>query len=92
MSLDVSIRLLAFQVRSHMFLKHITITLNKMKVYFNQGFLDIYLEKLEGEKIQNFSKLVSLFHERKYFFYWNQPYITLESSKIIIIFTVRKGI
>jgi hypothetical protein len=40
-----------------------------MKVYFNQGFLDIYLEKLEGEKIQNFSKLVSLFHERKHFFY-----------------------
>jgi SRSO17 transposase len=45
-SLDVSIRLLAFQVRRHILLKHITVTLNRMKVEFNQNFLDIYLEKL----------------------------------------------
>ena len=45
-SLDVSIRLLAFQVRRHILLKHITLTLNRMKVEFNQSFLDIYLEKL----------------------------------------------
>jgi SRSO17 transposase len=45
-SLDVSIRLLAFQVRRHILLKHITVTLNRMKVEFNQNFLDTYLEKL----------------------------------------------
>jgi len=45
-SLDVSIRLLAFQVRRHILLKHITVTLNRMKVEFNQSFLDTYLEKL----------------------------------------------
>jgi SRSO17 transposase len=45
-SLDVSIRLLAFQVRRYILLKHITVTLNRMKVEFNQSFLDIYLEKL----------------------------------------------
>jgi SRSO17 transposase len=45
-SLDVSIRLLAFQVRRHILLKHITLTLNRMKVEFNQSFLDTYLEKL----------------------------------------------
>jgi len=45
-SLDVSIRLLAFQVRRHILLKHITVTLNRMKVEFDQSFLDIYLEKL----------------------------------------------
>jgi hypothetical protein len=27
-------------------LKHITVTLNRMKVEFNQSFLDTYLEKL----------------------------------------------
>ncbi len=45
-SLDLSIRLLAFQVRRHILLKHITVTLNRMKVEFNQSLLDIYLEKL----------------------------------------------
>jgi len=45
-SLDVSIRLLAFQVRRHILLKHITLTLDRMKVEFNQNFLDTYLEKL----------------------------------------------
>ena len=45
-SLDVSIRLLAFQVRRHILLKHITVSLNRMKVEFNQSFLDTYLEKL----------------------------------------------
>jgi hypothetical protein len=45
-SLDVSIRLVAFQVRRHILLKHITVTLNRMKVEFNQSFLDTYLEKL----------------------------------------------
>jgi hypothetical protein len=45
-SLDISIRLLAFQVRRHILLKHITLTLNRMKVEFNQSFLDTYLEKL----------------------------------------------
>ena len=45
-SLEVSIRLLAFQVRRHILLKHITVTLNRMKVEFEQSLLDIYLEKL----------------------------------------------
>jgi SRSO17 transposase len=45
-SLNVSIRLLAFQVRRHILLKHITVTLNRMKIEFNQSFLDSYLEKL----------------------------------------------
>jgi SRSO17 transposase len=45
-SLDISIRLLAFQIRKHILLKHITVTLNRMKVEFNQSFLDTYLEKL----------------------------------------------
>jgi SRSO17 transposase len=45
-SLDVSIRLLAFQVRRHILLKHITLTLSRMKIEFNQTFLDTYFEKL----------------------------------------------
>jgi SRSO17 transposase len=45
-SLDVSIRLLAFQVRRHILLTHITVTLNQMRVEFNQSFLDTYLEKI----------------------------------------------
>jgi SRSO17 transposase len=45
-SLDISIRLLAFQVRSHILLKHITLTLNRMKIEFSQSFLDTYFEKL----------------------------------------------
>jgi SRSO17 transposase len=45
-SLDISIRLLAFQVRRHILLKHITLTLNRMKIEFNQSFLDTYFEKL----------------------------------------------
>jgi len=45
-SSNVSIRLLAFQVRRHILLKHITVTLNRMKIEFNQSFLDTYLEKL----------------------------------------------
>jgi hypothetical protein len=45
-SLTISIRLLAFQVRRHILLKHITVALNRMKVEFNQTFLDTYLEKL----------------------------------------------
>jgi IS4 transposase len=44
--LDVSIRLLAFQVRRHILLKHIAVALNRMKVEFNQSLLDIYLEKI----------------------------------------------
>jgi hypothetical protein len=45
-SLDVSIRLLAFQMRRHILARHITIALNRMKVEFSQSFLDTYLEKL----------------------------------------------
>jgi hypothetical protein len=45
-SLTISIRLLAFQVRRHILLKHITVALNRMKVEFNQTFLDTYLEKI----------------------------------------------
>ena len=45
-SLNISIRLLAFQVRRHILLKHISVALNRMKVEFNQSFLDSYLEKL----------------------------------------------
>ena len=45
-SLTISIRLLAFQVRRHILLKHITVALNRMKVEFDQSFLDIYLGKL----------------------------------------------
>jgi hypothetical protein len=45
-SLTLSIRLLAFQVRRHILLKHITVALNRMKVEFDQSFLDSYLEKL----------------------------------------------
>jgi transposase len=45
-SLTISIRLLAFQVRRHILLKHIRVALNRMKVEFDQRFLDIYFEKL----------------------------------------------
>ena len=45
-SLDLSIRRLAFQVRKNILLENITVTLNAMKIKFKQNILDAYLEKL----------------------------------------------
>ena len=45
-SLDLSIRSLAFQVRKHVLLENITVTLETMKIRFKQNILDIYLEEL----------------------------------------------
>jgi len=44
--LDVSIRLLAFQVRRHILAETITVKLKTMKVAFRQNILDTYLELL----------------------------------------------
>jgi len=45
-SLDLSIRLLAFQVRKNILFENITVTLKTMKIQFKQNILDTYLEEL----------------------------------------------
>jgi len=45
-SLDLSIRQLAFQVRKNILLENITVTLNAMRIQFKQNILDTYLEQL----------------------------------------------
>jgi hypothetical protein len=45
-SLDLSIRSLAFHVRRHILLENITVTLKTMKIQFKQNILDSYLEQL----------------------------------------------
>ncbi len=45
-SLDLSIRRLAFQVRNNILLENITVTLNTMEIKFKQNILDTYLEQL----------------------------------------------
>lgn len=45
-SLDLSIRRLAFQVRKNILLENITVTLNAMKIKFKQNILDTYLDQL----------------------------------------------
>ena len=45
-SLDLSIRSLAFQVRKHVLLEKITVTLETMQIRFKQNILDTYLETL----------------------------------------------
>ena len=45
-SLDLSIRLLAFQVRKYILVEKITVQLKTMKVQFKQNVLDSYLEQL----------------------------------------------
>jgi hypothetical protein len=45
-SLDLSIRSLAFQVRRYILLENITVTLKTMKIQFKQNILDSYLEQL----------------------------------------------
>jgi SRSO17 transposase len=47
-SLDLTIRLLAFQVRKHILVESITLQLKNMKVQFKQNVLDGYLEQLCG--------------------------------------------
>ena len=44
--LDLSIRSLAFQVRKHVLLENITVTLETMQIRFKQNILDTYLEAL----------------------------------------------
>jgi hypothetical protein len=44
--LDVSIRLLAFQLRRNILVEQITVSLKTMKVQFKQNILDSYLEQL----------------------------------------------
>jgi hypothetical protein len=46
MCLDLSIRRLAFQVRSNILLENISVTLKTMKIQFKQNILDTYLERL----------------------------------------------
>lgn len=45
-SLDISIRLLAFYVRKHIIIEQISVTLKCMKVRFKQNILEFYLEKI----------------------------------------------
>jgi IS4 transposase len=45
-SLDLSIRQLAFQVQKNILIQNITITLETMRIRFKQNILDTYLEKL----------------------------------------------
>jgi SRSO17 transposase len=45
-SLDLSIRRLAFQVRKNILIENITVTLETMQVRFKQNILDTYLEAL----------------------------------------------
>jgi hypothetical protein len=44
--LNLSIRLLAFRVRRHILVEHITVTMKSMKIQFKQNILDTYLEQL----------------------------------------------
>jgi hypothetical protein len=46
MALNLSIRLLAFQVRQFVLIELITVTLKTMKISFKQNILDSYLEQL----------------------------------------------
>jgi transposase len=46
LSLDSSIRQLAFLVRRHILLENISITLKNMRIQFKQNILDTYLEQL----------------------------------------------
>jgi SRSO17 transposase len=46
MCLDLSIRRLAFQVRTNILFENISVTLNAMKIQFKQSILDTYLEQL----------------------------------------------
>jgi len=45
-SLDLSIRRLAFQVRNNILFENITVTLKTMQIRFQQNILDTYLEQL----------------------------------------------
>ena len=45
-SLTLSIRLLAFYVRKHIIIEHISATLHSMKVKFKQNILELYFEKI----------------------------------------------
>ena len=45
-SLDLSIRWLAFQVRKNVLLENITVTLKTMQIRFQQNILDTYLDEL----------------------------------------------
>jgi IS4 transposase len=45
-SLDLSIRRLAFQVRKNILFENITVTLKTMQIRFKQNILDTYLEEL----------------------------------------------
>jgi hypothetical protein len=45
-SLDLSIRALALQVRRQILIERITVKLNNLKVQFKQKILDSYLEQL----------------------------------------------
>ncbi len=47
-SSDLSIRLLAFQVRKRILVENITVQLQTMKVQFKQNVLDSYLEQISG--------------------------------------------
>ena len=46
LSLDLSIRWLAFQVRKNVLLENITVTLKTMQIRFQQNILDTYLDEL----------------------------------------------
>jgi IS4 transposase len=45
-SLNLSIRLLAFRVRRHILIEHITVTMKNMRIQFKQNILNSYLEQL----------------------------------------------
>jgi Transposase DDE domain len=45
-SLNLSIRLLAFHVRTRILIEHITVTMKNMRIQFKQNILDSYLEQL----------------------------------------------
>jgi len=45
-SLNLSIRLLAFHVRKHILVEHITVMMKNMRIQFKQNILDSYLEQL----------------------------------------------
>jgi hypothetical protein len=45
---NLSIRSLAFQLRRHILLEHIRVTLKSMNIQFKQNILDTYLEQLWG--------------------------------------------
>lgn len=47
-SLNISIRFLAFQIRKHILVERITVELKTLKIQFKQNILDTYLEHLCG--------------------------------------------